>query len=62
MIAEEMKKAIKNHMAQYALENPDEIEDVAYIFANAMQMIEQSSPKDIKKEYQALACLLVQRH
>jgi hypothetical protein len=49
IIAEEMKEATKNYMAQYASENPDEIEDVAYIFASAMHMIEQASPQDIKK-------------
>ena len=48
-IAREMKETVKKYIAQYGSERPDESEDAAYIFANAIQMIELASPRDIKR-------------
>ena len=52
-VAEEMKKSISSFMVKYATEKQGEIEDVAYIFAHAMQMINSSSEKELSKEMRA---------
>lgn len=49
-LKDEMTESISSFMAQYAAEMDGAIENVAYIFARAIQMIDSTSEKDLSME------------
>lgn len=52
-ILHDMKDYLCKFMAEYAVESPESMPDVAGIFANTQIMLDSLSPKDIKKAIKA---------
>ena len=48
-ILQEMKDFLEKFMTKYASENPDDMEALAGVFANARMMVNSLTPKDAKK-------------
>lgn len=48
-ILQQMKDSVEDVMARYAMERPEDMANVAHIFANARMILNAMGPKDVKR-------------